>query len=68
MERHYWTDLNIGDYFRIPGFDDLLQKVSDTHAKDHGCGLLFKPIRFARKGTKILMATPESDADGLIKM
>lgn len=62
-----WHELKIGDRFRVPGFDDLLQKTSETHAKALGSSkLLRKPLNFARKGESVLMATPGSTASMLI--
>lgn len=57
-DRYYdsFNEIKIGGYFRLAGYDDLLIKVDDKHAKSLGCGWLNKPIRFARKGTKIDMS------------
>jgi hypothetical protein len=50
-----WSELKVGDRFRVPGYDDCLQKINDTHAKSMGCGCLGRPIRFARKGETVEM-------------
>lgn len=50
-----FSEMAIGQYFRIAGYDDLFRKVTDTRALDCGCGLLNKPVRLARKGARIDM-------------
>lgn len=52
---HRFSEMAIGQYFRLLGYDDLFQKVTDTRALDHGCGWLNKPTRLARKGARIDM-------------
>jgi hypothetical protein len=68
--KHYtyfnWTELEIGDRFRVAGYDDLLQKISETHAKALGAPWLKRPVCFARRGERVLMSTPGADASGLI--
>ena len=46
----------VKSYFRIPGYDSLLQKDSETTAKNCGSGWLNKPSRFGRKGERIAMS------------
>jgi hypothetical protein len=60
-----FNDIEIGGHFRIPGYDDLFQKVSSTHAKDKGCSCLRRPTRFARTGEFIMMTTPGTDFSNL---
>lgn len=51
MKITLFKNLPIGYHFRIPGFDSLLIKESNTTAKDCGCGFLTRPVRFSRKGS-----------------
>jgi len=62
-----WTELKIGEHFSIAGYDDLFEKLSATQARDHGCGLLSKPSRFARKGTKVFMNSLGAEFANLLK-
>lgn len=49
----YFHTLPIGACFRVDGYDDLFRKESACHAVSKGCGMLTRPVRFCRKGTKV---------------
>ena len=50
-----FESIKLGDYFRVPGYDDLFQKITEDKARDLGCGWLNRPTRLARKGSVLIM-------------
>jgi hypothetical protein len=44
-----FSSLPVGTKFRIPGYDNLFEKVDEKRSKNHGCGLLRKPIKLKGK-------------------
>ena len=56
MHSQPFATLPVGHWFRLPGYDDLLFKSDSSTAKNFGCGLLRKPTRFGRKGSKTEIA------------
>lgn len=52
-----WSELKPKDRFRVAGFDDLFQKLDETHAKCLGHGWTgSKATRMARKGQQLEFA------------
>lgn len=52
----YYAEIPVGAYFRIPGYDNLFQKIDNDTAKNHGTGgMLNKPVSAGRKGQKVKM-------------
>lgn len=57
MQYFTWPELQIGDRFRIAGYDDLLVKVSATHAKNFGTlKRLYRPITLGKRGEVLEIA------------
>ena len=46
-----FSELKVGQYFRIPGYDSLMQKETVCRARNCGTAYLKKPIRFGRTGS-----------------
>ena len=42
-----FQNIPVGTFFTVAGYDDMWQKVAENRAKNHGCGLLKRPLRLA---------------------
>ena len=52
----YFAEVPEGAYFRIPGYDNLFQKISADYARNHGTGgMLKRPIDLATRAKKVKM-------------